>query len=73
MVKEFSKGVKEAGGVIENIFLIKKEIKPCLGCFDCWFKTPGKCIIEDDMDELLSKFLSSDIVVFATPIYIDNL
>lgn len=73
MVKEFSKGVKKAGGVIENIFLIKKEIKPCLGCFDCWYKTPGKCIIKDDMDELLSKFLSSDIVVFATPIYIDNL
>lgn len=73
MVKEFSKGVKKAGGVIENIFLIKKEIKPCLGCFDCWYKTPGKCIIKDDIDELLSKFLSSDIVVFATPIYIDNL
>ncbi len=73
MVKEFSKGVKKAGGVIENIFLIKKEIKPCLGCFDCWYKTPGKCIIKDDMNELLSKFLSSDIVVFATPIYIDNL
>lgn len=73
MLKEFLKGVKDAGAKFENIFLVKKEIRPCLGCFDCWFKTPGKCIIKDDMDELLSKFLSSDIVVFATPIYIDNL
>jgi multimeric flavodoxin WrbA len=73
MLEEFLKGVKDAGAKSENIFLVKKKIKPCLGCFDCWYKTPGKCIIEDDMDELLSKFLSSDIVVFATPIYIDNL
>ncbi len=73
MVEEFLKGAKEIGVEVENIFLTKKKIKPCLGCFDCWFKTPGKCIIKDDMDGLLSKFLSSDIVVFATPIYIDNL
>ena len=73
IVEEFLKGAREIGAKFENIFLIKKKIKPCLGCFDCWYKTPGKCIIKDDMDELLSKFLSSDIVVFATPIYIDNL
>jgi multimeric flavodoxin WrbA len=72
IVKEFSKGVKEAGAEVENIFLVKKKIQPCRGCFTCWVKTPGKCVIKDDMAELIQKFSGSDIVVFATPVYFDN-
>ncbi|MFH2012791.1 MAG: flavodoxin family protein [Pseudomonadota bacterium] len=72
MVKEFIQGVKEAGSEIENIFLTEKEINYCLGCFDCWTKTPGKCIQKDDMEGLLREFMSSDIVVFATPLYVFN-
>ncbi|MBC8471530.1 MAG: flavodoxin family protein [Planctomycetes bacterium] len=72
MVKEFSKGAGQAGAEVENVFLVKKKIRPCRGCFTCWIKTPGKCIIKDDMAELIQKFGESDIVVFATPVYVDN-
>ncbi len=27
-------------------------VKPCLGCFKCWTKTPGKCIIADRNSDL---------------------
>jgi len=33
-------------------------IKPCIGCFGCWIKTPGRCMIRDDysnLGELLSR------------------
>ena len=73
MVEEFLSGAKEAGAQVENIFLAKKNIKPCLGCFCCWVKTPGECVIKDDMKELLVKYRQPDIVVYATPLYVDNL
>ena len=72
MVEEFLNGAEEAGAETENIILAEKNIRYCKGKFECWFKTPGKCVIHDDMDILLHKFLESDIVVFACPIYFDN-
>ena len=72
MVEEFLSGASEAGAGVESIFLVEKEIKHCLGCVDCWIKTPGKCIQKDDMEELIEKFMGSDISVFATPVHIDN-
>ena len=35
-----------------------KEIHHCIGCFGCWIKTPGRCVIKDsymNMGEQLSK------------------
>ena len=72
MTEAFLTGAAKAGADVENIFLIKKKIKFCHGCFDCWTKTPGQCIYHDDMDELLIKFIQSDVVVIATPVYVDN-
>lgn len=72
MVEAFLEGAREAGAETENVFLAHKNIRPCLGCFACWVKTPGKCAIKDDMAELLPKMIASDIVVFATPLYVDN-
>jgi multimeric flavodoxin WrbA len=73
MVEEFLKGVEEAGAKTENIVLAEKNILYCKGKFECWLKTPGKCTIHDDMDDLLPRFMASDIVVFACPVYYDNI
>lgn len=72
MVEEFLKGAEEAGAEIENIILAEKDIRHCMGKFECWLKTPGKCTIRDDMDDLLPRFMASDIVVFAFPVYFEN-
>lgn len=71
MVKAFLEGAEAAGADVENIFLANKEINHCKACYYC-ATSGGECSIKDDMGDLMSKFLDSDIVVFATPLYVYN-
>lgn len=45
------------------------KIEPCLGCFSCWNKTPGTCVIRDEMDEVLRKIIVADVIIWAFPLY----
>lgn len=54
---------------LEYVNLYKLDIKPCLGCFSCWGKTPGRCVIKDDMQELYGKIEKADIIIESFPLY----
>jgi len=70
MLNPLVEGMLDAGGEVEVVNLREKKIKHCVGCYTCWTKPPGKCIHKDDMTgELLPKWLESDLVVYATPLY----
>ena len=43
-------------------------IAPCLGCFSCWVKTPGVCIIDDVAREIARTAIGSELLAFVTPI-----
>jgi multimeric flavodoxin WrbA len=69
LVKQF---LKETGNraAAEEIHIFEKNIKGCRNCGACQ-KTvmEAHCTISDDMSGLYQKFLSSDITVLASPIY----
>ena len=69
----FIEGMKKGGAEVELFYNYKLNIKPCLGEFSCWLKTPGHCIRKDDMDIIYPKISEADIIVFGTPIYVDGM
>lgn len=73
MVSAFLKGAAAAGAEVVTIFLAEKNIDYCKACKACWFKNPGKCVIKDDMAEIVELIKDADIRVLATPLYFDNI
>ncbi len=61
-------GLTDKGFEVEEKKLKEIEIKPCMGCYACWIKTPGKCIIDDYGRELVSEMINSQLVVYLTPV-----
>lgn len=53
---------------IEFIDLSKSKISNCIGCFTCWVKTPGKCVIRDDAVNIYPKIASSCKVLYISKI-----
>ncbi len=42
------------------------SIRPCSGCFGCWLKTPGRCVINDGYDRMGVLLHKADEVVVMT-------
>ena len=53
----------------EREFILRDEkIAHCTGCFGCWIKTPGECVINDAGRTVTQEFIASDLAVFLTPV-----
>lgn len=49
---------------IKFIDLSSLKINNCVGCFGCWTKTPGKCVIRDDAVKVYPLIAKSDKVIY---------
>lgn len=59
IVREF--GEYESGGFVLD--LRRLTIHDCIGCWNCWLKTPGRCV-HHDLDEFYRAYLAADRVQF---------
>ena len=56
----FLKGLnKEQNHEVEVINVIEKNIAPCQGCFGCWQKQDGHCVIPDDQNAILDLYVKA--------------
>lgn len=49
---------------IEWIDLSKLKIANCVGCFGCWIKTPGKCVVRDDAVKIYPRIAASNKIMY---------
>ena len=54
---------------VEVLEVGKLHLLPCRGCFACWSKTPGKCVLQDDMAGVIEKLLAADVLIWSFPLY----
>jgi len=73
LMNTFLESATSAGAEVEKYYVVDLDVKGCLGCFSCWWKTPGRCVHRDDMDWILPKMVEADAVVFGTPVYHYNI
>jgi len=70
LTRSFLEGLTSAESCdVREIDVIKKEIKPCLGCFECWKKGDGKCVQNDDQNEILQAYVQADVIIWSFPLY----
>jgi multimeric flavodoxin WrbA len=60
--------LKAKGHEVDVMILRNEQIGACLGCFGCWLKTPGECVIHDAGSDLPKKVIQSDLVFLVTPV-----
>ncbi len=56
------------GSAVEHYRLTDIPIAPCLGDFECWTKTPGRCRTRDEAQNITQAIHDADLVVFLTPV-----
>lgn len=69
MVQAFAEGAREAGHKVTVIPVGRKKIAGCLGCEYCHTKGNGRCIQEDDEQEVYAALENAEMLVLASPIY----
>jgi FMN-dependent NADH-azoreductase len=69
ILKPLTEGMKKAGAEVQIINLSELNINFCEGCMSCIKTTPGKCILKDDMENLLKKIVKANLIIYGTPLY----
>ena len=67
LIENFMKGAQESGHTVSVIDTAHGNISSCTGCVACGYE--GPCIQQDDIAQIREEILTSDMIVFATPLY----
>jgi multimeric flavodoxin WrbA len=67
LLEELLKGAEKEGAEVERLHIRDFKITSCTACHGC--DETGRCIIQDDMQEIYPKLLEADFIILASPIF----
>lgn len=60
--------LREEGWSVHRTLLREGGVGDCTGCFGCWVRTPGECVLDDAGRQVARQVILGDLVVFLTPV-----
>ena len=70
LTRNFLEGIQAATDAqVTIVDVIKKNIRPCTGCFGCWARGDGKCVLQDDQNAILEAYVKADLIIWSFPLY----
>jgi multimeric flavodoxin WrbA len=69
MVEAFAQGARASGHQVEVVLVCQKKIAGCLACEYCHTRGNGRCIQQDDMQQVYPLLEQAEMIVLASPIY----
>ena len=69
MVAAFTEGATEKGHRVSVVNVCRKKIAGCLACEYCHTKGNGRCVQQDDMQEVYPVLDEAEMIVLASPVY----
>lgn len=67
LLQKSVQGARASGDVVDEFFLRDLKMSPCLEIYGC--KETGRCVIQDDFQELYDQVLASSGIMLASPIF----
>lgn len=58
----------EKGVELQTFTLREMDIHYCTGCWVCWWTTPGRCSLKDEMESILEAVMNADQVIYVSPL-----
>ncbi len=59
----------EARGLdVDVVDAVAAKVSACVGCGSCGLKTPGRCVVKDDMQAIYPRLVACDVLVLAGPV-----
>jgi multimeric flavodoxin WrbA len=67
ILREAVRGARAGGATVEEVFLRDLKMSPCLEIYGC--KNTGRCVIQDDFQQLHDQLLACKGLMIASPVF----
>lgn len=68
VARQIAAEIERLGTYAESVRLRDVAVAPCLGCFECWTRSPGVCKTRDAGRDLARAYVRAHLVAFVTPV-----